>query len=112
MGMSAVGESRGLKRPLDDAASVAQECGPSPEAAAGAGACSYCSESKEDWCVFGRRPTCSTTDGDEVPMPVDVLHRSLIIHKRLGDRMVHRGGLDRPATQRITGDLIARLLRA
>jgi len=45
-------------------------------------------------------------------MPVDVLHRSLIVHKRLGDRIVHRAGIDSPATQQITGDLIARLLRA
>ena len=56
MGMSAVGESRGLKRPLDDAASVAQECGPSPEAAAGAGACSYYAPS--------RRRTGASSDGD------------------------------------------------
>ena len=110
--MSAVSLSRGLKRPLDDAASVARDCGQSPEAAAGAGACSYCSESKEDLCAFGSRPTRWTTDGDEVPMPVDVLHRSLIVHKRLGDRIVHRAGIDSPATQQIKGDLIARLLRA
>ena len=108
---AAVESSRGLKRKLEVAARVAPDGEPSLEAAAGAGGCDYCTESKEDECVFD----ASQTEADGVPMRVDTLHFKLsVLNHSIAELFAHErvyGGRASPAAQALTGDTVHRLLR-